>query len=59
MATSAAVDYQEMTESEALEIVVETAFDWAQEYGFSVPERASTVWKAAKYSRPGSRTAPT
>jgi hypothetical protein len=34
--------------SEALEIVVDTAHDWAGEYGFAYPDAAIRVFQAAK-----------
>lgn len=30
-----------------LELVCEIAFDWAGEYGFSMPDHAREVWRAA------------
>lgn len=41
-----------MTSDEALVIVVETAFEWAGEYGFAIPQRAQQVWDAARLLRP-------
>lgn len=41
-----------MTDDEAIDIVCEIAFSWAQEYGFSMPHYATEVWKAAKHLRP-------
>lgn len=43
-----------MTNVEALDLVCEIAFAWADEYGFSLArrEQATEVWEAAKHLRP-------
>ena len=41
-----------LTTEQAIEIVVQVAFEWAGEYGFDDPEGAGEVWAAAKLLRP-------
>jgi len=45
------VEAAAVTREEALEVVIEAAFEWAQEYGFNDSAAALRVWEAAALLR--------